>query len=242
MTRLGTVLSLADVALAELVAEALDLVWIDLEHGALGLRDAQSLAIAARAAGCEAHVRLPAWSSELLPNVADAGVDGMVAPRMESAADAAALVRRLRYPPAGTRGYGPRRAGGYGRAGSCPAPRCTVQIETADGLAHVEAIAEVDGVDWVVLGCADLARSLGEAGEPFGATMLAAARRVEAAARAAGARFCVAGGGDPEALAELAGPRADAIVYSVDARLYAAAVDGAASALREALGGRRAVA
>jgi 2-keto-3-deoxy-L-rhamnonate aldolase RhmA len=241
MTRVGTVVSLADVALGELVAEAVDLVWIDLEHGALSVRDAQAIAIAARAAGCEAHVRLPSWDSELLAAVVDAGVDGIVAPRMASAADAAALARSLRHPPGGTRGYGPRRAGGYGRREPAR-PACTVQIESEEGLFAVDAIAAVDGVDVLALGCADLARSLGEADDPFGATMVAAARRVEAAARDAGARLCVAGAGDLDALAELAGPGADAIVYSVDARLYAAAIDGTVSALRAAVGGDRAVA
>jgi 4-hydroxy-2-oxoheptanedioate aldolase len=237
--RLGTVLSLPDVALVELAAAALDLVWIDLEHGALGVRDAQAMAIAAKAAGCEAHVRVSAWDSELLPNVLDAGVDGIVAPRMESAADAEALVRRLRHPPAGARGYGPRRAGGYGRAAEALQPACTVQIESAAGVRAAGAIARVDGVDALVVGCADLARDLGS--EPFGEPVRDAAREVAAAAADAGARFGVAGGGDPEQLALLAGDGADLVVYSVDVRLYAAAVDRAAGALASALGGRRAL-
>ena len=45
----GTVLTLPDVALAELSASAFDFVWIDMEHGALGCADVQALAIAARA-------------------------------------------------------------------------------------------------------------------------------------------------------------------------------------------------
>jgi 2-keto-3-deoxy-L-rhamnonate aldolase RhmA len=55
MTRIGTVISLPDIALAELAGAALDFAWIDLEHGALSLRDAQALAIALAAAivlGC----------------------------------------------------------------------------------------------------------------------------------------------------------------------------------------------
>ncbi|MEA2392564.1 MAG: 4-hydroxy-2-oxoheptanedioate aldolase [Solirubrobacteraceae bacterium] len=239
--RLGTVLSLPDVALAELAAGALDLVWIDLEHGALSVRDAQAMAIAAKAAGCEAHVRVSAWDSELLPNVLDAGVDGIVAPRMESAADAEALVRRLRHAPAGARGYGPRRAGGYGRARQATEPACTVQIESAAGVRAAGAIAGVDGVDALVVGCADLARDLGLAADPFAEPVRDAAREVAAAAAAAGAGFGVAGGGDPDELARLAGEGAELIVYSVDVRLYAAAVDDAAGALASAVGGRRAV-
>ena len=99
--RLGTVLSLPDVVLAELVGAAADLVWLDLEHGALSARDVPALAIALRAAGCEAHVRLPAWDDRALEPALDAGVAGVVAPRIERAAHAVALVQRLRHPPAG---------------------------------------------------------------------------------------------------------------------------------------------
>jgi len=49
---LGTVLTVPAVALAELVSEPLDFVWIDLEHGALDPADVQPLGVAARAAGC----------------------------------------------------------------------------------------------------------------------------------------------------------------------------------------------
>ena len=94
---LGTVLTLPDVALAELVAEPLDFVWIDLEHGALDAGDVPPLAVAARAAGCAALVRLA--SADRVPAILDAGVDGVVAPRVESAAQARRLADRLRHPP-----------------------------------------------------------------------------------------------------------------------------------------------
>jgi 4-hydroxy-2-oxoheptanedioate aldolase len=231
VTRLGTVLSVADVALAESAAAAFDLVWLDLEHGALTVADVQVLAIAVQGAGREAHARVPHWAADLLPAILDAGVDGVVAPRIGSAADAAALVRRLRYPPAGSRGYGPRRAGGYGRASEPPAPACTVQIETVDGVTEAGAIAAVDGVDAVVVGCADLALALGRDAE----ALRDAVRHVAQAAAAAGIAFGVAAGGPPAHVAGLPAARPDLIVYSVDIRLYARAVDGAAEALAAAL-------
>ncbi|MGH2944902.1 MAG: hypothetical protein ACRDPC_01280, partial [Solirubrobacteraceae bacterium] len=83
---IGTVLSLPGVALAELAASPFDLVWIDLEHGALSLGEAQELVVAAQGTGCAAAVRLPRWDWERLPAVLDAGVDAVVAPGLESAA------------------------------------------------------------------------------------------------------------------------------------------------------------
>jgi 2-keto-3-deoxy-L-rhamnonate aldolase RhmA len=231
VTRLGTVISVANVALAESAATAFDLVWLDLEHGALTVADVQALAIAVQGAGREAHVRVPHFDSDLLPAVLDAGVDGIVAPRVESAVEAAALVRRLRYPPAGSRGYGPRRAGGYGRASEPPAPECTVQIESVDAVAEAEAIAAVDGVDAIVVGCADLVLALGQRGE----TLREAVRHVADAAAGSEIAFGIAAGGAPDHVVGLPPTRPGLIVYSVDVRLYARAVDGAAQALAAAL-------
>jgi 4-hydroxy-2-oxoheptanedioate aldolase len=227
MPLVGTAITLADPVLAELLGAPFDFAWVDLEHAALTVAAVPALAVALRAAGCRVDVRLPSWRSEALPPVLDAGVDGVVAPSLESAADAAAFVRRLRYPPDGTRGFGPRRAGGYGR-GEVAAPRCTVQVESAAGVEAAAAIAAVDGIDAIVVGCADLA--LSSAAPPLDE----AVSTVRDAARAHGAGFGIAGA-PAERLAELARGGADLVVHSVDVRLYAAAADSAARAAGEAV-------
>jgi 2-keto-3-deoxy-L-rhamnonate aldolase RhmA len=232
---LGTVLSLPEPALAELAAQALDVAWIDLEHGALGAGDVPPLAIAVQGAGCAAFVRLPRTDSELLPAVLDAGVDGVVAPRVDGVDEALELVDRLRYPPGGTRGYGPRRSGGYGRSSPPARVACHVQIETPAGVEAAEAVARVDGVDALVVGCADLSFALGRPHELRTPEMRAAVERVQDAARRAGIAAGVAGGGDPEAIAELAGPDVDLVVHSADVRMYAAGIDRAMGALAAAL-------
>jgi 4-hydroxy-2-oxoheptanedioate aldolase len=247
VTRVGTVISLPDVALAELAGAALDFAWIDLEHGALCVRDAQALAIALTAAGCEAHVRLPDAASEALGPVLDAGVDGVVLPRVEDAEAARRIVQRLRYPPAGTRGFGPRRAGAYGRVAAPWAPAearvtCTVQIETPAGVEAAAEIAAVEGVDAIVLGCADLSLALDAPQDLSSRPLADAADRVAAAAAAAGTRFGLAAGGAFEEIAALAGSRADHVVFSADVRLYSRAVDAAMNALTAALDGAHAAA
>src|SRR5437763_16259025 len=87
----GTVVSSPDPVLTERLAHELDFVWIDLEHSALGIRDAQLLAIAAKAGGAFALVRLPRHDSELVAAVLDMGIDGVIAPKVSSAADAYAF-------------------------------------------------------------------------------------------------------------------------------------------------------
>jgi 2-keto-3-deoxy-L-rhamnonate aldolase RhmA len=236
MTEVGTVLSLPGAALAELAGAALDFAWIDLEHGALGLGEVQAMAVGLAAAGCAAHVRLASGDVDYLPAVVDAGIDGVVAPRVESADQARRLVDRLRYPPVGSRGFGPRRAGRFGRtAGFWSAPEsrvtCTVQIESRAGVAAAAEIASVDGVDAMVVGCSDLSLEL-DVPQDLGASALrTAVTVVRDAAAAAGVRFGLAASGDPAGIAALAAGRADLIVYAADSRIYSAAVDAAVRAL-----------
>jgi 4-hydroxy-2-oxoheptanedioate aldolase len=234
---IGTVLSLPGAALAELAGGSLDFAWIDLEHGALGLADMQAMAVGLAAAGCPAHVRLPTSGGEVAA-VIDAGVDGVVAPRVESAHEARALVSRLRYPPGGRRGFGPRRAGRYGRTTAFwDSPErhitCTVQIESPAGVAAAAEIASVDGVDALVVGCGDLSLELDVPQDMGAAALESAVATVAAATAAAGVKFGVAASGDPAGVAALAAGRADLIVYSADTRIYSAAVDGVVRSLED---------
>jgi 4-hydroxy-2-oxoheptanedioate aldolase len=233
---IGTVLSLPGAALAELAGTALDFAWIDLEHGALGLGDVQAMAVGLAAAGCAAHVRLPSSDADHLAAVVDAGIDGIVAPRVESAQQARDLVARLQYPPEGRRGFGPRRAGRYGRTPAfwaAPESRveCTAQIESPAGVAAAAEIAAVNGIDALVVGCSDLTLELDAPQDLHSRGLRAAVRTVADAASAAGARFGLAASGDPVDIAELGAGRADLIVYSTDGRIYSTAIDAVAESL-----------
>jgi 4-hydroxy-2-oxoheptanedioate aldolase len=225
----GTVLALPDIALAELSAAPFDLVWLDLEHGALDLRDVQALTIAVQRAGCAAAVRVSRSDSERLPAVLDAGPDAVVVPGVDSVAQARELTARLRYPPAGRRGYGPRRAAAYGRDAEPAEPACLVQIETAAGVAAAHEIALVAGVDALVVGCADLSFALGAPLELGSPAVRAAVAEVRDAADAAEIAFGVAGSGDLDELAA----EAAVLIYSVDVRIYAQAMDDVAARLEE---------
>ena len=221
----GIVVTFADPVVAELVAEPFDVVWIDLEHGALDVRDVPALAVAARAAGAWSLVRVPGAAPERLAPVLDAGVDGIVVPRVGTAAEAAAAVAGLRYPPRGVRGFGPRRAGGYGRDAP-PDVVCLAQIESAAGVAAAPEIAAVDGVDGLVAGPADLRLDRGEEDvDADVAAVVAAARRAAVAPGIATA--------EPR-LAALIAPGPGLLVPGVDCRLLARAADASARAARSA--------
>ena len=184
---LGTVVTLPEPALGELTASAVDFVWIDCEHGALGAADVQGLAIAARAAGAASLVRLLGPCDPAIGRVLDSGAEGVVVPRVESAAEAARAAERLRYPPDGSRGFAARRGSWYGRdLPSLPPAACMIQLESMGAIEEAEAIAAVDGVDALVVGCADLALALGEHPGTLSETFRAALAHVQRAAEAAG--------------------------------------------------------
>ena len=228
----GTVISLPDVGLAELTAGAADFVWIDLEHGALSGRDVQPLAIAARAGGAASLVRLRASDDVALGPALDAGVDGVVAPRIERVYQVERLVERLRYPPRGSRGLAARRASGYD--GSAPEPVCLVQLESRAAIDQAHPIARVDGVDAVVVGCSDLALDMGEELARACPRCREAIARVASACADAGIAWGVAGPDDPGLLLELAGGRAQMLVLGADVRIFARALRGGFAGLREA--------
>jgi len=233
---LGTVVTLPDVALAELTAGVTDFVWIDLEHGALSARDVQPLSVAARAAGAAALVRLRSPGDPSLGPALDAGVDGVVVPRVERASEAESVVQRLRRPPRGARGIAARRATAYGArdAASLPDPVCVLQIESLAAVRGAESIAAVDGVDALVVGCADLAADMED--DPGAAELRASLDTVRGACAAAGIAFGVAGPDDPNALAEIAGPGAGLLVLGADVRIYAGALRAAFGRLERMAG------
>lgn len=236
----GTFLSTGDPVFAELAADAVDVVVIDLEHGALGLPEMQTVAIAARAGGAQVMVRLPSGDSEALTGVLDSGVDGVVVPRLDSAYQARRVVERLRYPPRGSRGYGPRRAYRYGRdpepwRTEAAEPACVVQIETRAGVAAAREIAAVEGVDAVLLGPADLSFDLERPLELHHDEMREAIAAVQAAAAEAEIAFAFAGNAPFGELSRLIDSRCTVLLQGTDLRIYSKAIDQLMAEARSAL-------
>lgn len=160
----GTWLSSGSATVAELAAHCgLDWLLFDMEHGCLteaGLPD-QLRAVGGR--DLMTVVRVPTHEAGLIGRVLDAGADAIMVPHVESAEQARALVRAMTYPPLGDRGYSRSvRAYAYGIVApeSRERPMLFVQIESVEGVANVDAIAKISGVDVLFVGPADLKLSL----------------------------------------------------------------------------------
>lgn len=133
----------------------------------------------------------------LIKQVLDIGVQTLLVPMVESADQARELVRAIHYPPHGVRGVGSALARAS-RWNSIPGyldkadeQMCLlVQIESREGLANLDAIAAVEGVDGVFIGPADLSASMGFRGNPGHPEVQAAIEdaiaRIRQAGKAAG--------------------------------------------------------
>jgi 2-dehydro-3-deoxyglucarate aldolase len=168
-----------------------DWLTIDMEHSVIGIETVQPLIQVIELSGCVPLVRLTSNDSILAKRVMDAGAHGIIVPSVNSATEAEAAVKSVKYPPAGFRGVGLARAQSYGACFEQYARDIDeyavviVMIEHKRGLDDVHEIVEVPGVDGVFIGPYDLSASLGIAGQLDHPVMREAQRRVVAAARSA---------------------------------------------------------
>ena len=151
--------------IAEAVAASgYDYVCVDMQHGAVEYADAVHMFQAIQGQGVTPIVRLVANDAALIGKAADAGALGIVVPLVNTAEEAAAAVAATRYPPRGSRSYGPVRASlvtGSRDVRDLEQVFVAVMVETAEGLANVEEIAATEGVDAIYCGPADLALAIG---------------------------------------------------------------------------------
>jgi len=192
---LGTFVQARDPAVTEFLGQlGFDLLCFDGEHSAMGVETVRDLLAAADLAPVPALVRVAENEPATIAAALDAGAAGVVVPRVESAAEAAAAVAASRYPPRGERGLGPSRATGYGlrlpeyRESANERLLLAVQVETRAGLAALDELLGVEGVDMVFVGPADLGSSLAidPDGEELRTTVESILRRSAAAGRLTG--------------------------------------------------------
>lgn len=160
---IGTWLSIGSPVIAELASLCgFDWALIDLEHG-----NASEAAVPdqlrALHGATQGIVRVGAPHADLIARVLDWGASGIMAPHVNSAAEAEQIVRAAHYAPRGNRGYSRTvRAHDYGLRApeSSPPPLVMAQIETIEGVRQADAIGRIDGVDVLFVGPADLQQDL----------------------------------------------------------------------------------
>jgi 4-hydroxy-2-oxoheptanedioate aldolase len=181
--QIGLWCSLASPYAAEVVAGAgFDWLLFDTEHSPGGVESVLGQLQAVGAYPVAPVVRPATNDVVLIKRFLDIGAQTLLIPYVQNTDEARAAVMAMRYPPEGVRGVaGLTRASRFGRvkeyARRAAEELCLlVQVETAEALSELEAIAGVEGVDGVFIGPGDLAASLGHVGQPGHPEVVAAVK------------------------------------------------------------------
>lgn len=178
-----------------------DFIFIDTQHSIFGLETIAHIAQAALTSGIAAVVRVRGVDDPDVALLLDNGVTGIVVPDVDTAEQARRAVATCRFAPLGRRSV----SGGYPHFDYRPVPAAqstqaldaatllVCMIETTTGLANVEEIAAVEGIDVLHVGSNDLLANMGKAGQFDDPAIIAAQERVIAAAKRGG-KFAGCGG------------------------------------------------
>lgn len=166
---LGAFIKTPHPIIIEIMARAgFDFLVVDAEHAPFDRGSVDAMTMAGRAEGCPIVVRVPVATPDWVLNVLDGGAAGVMVPHVETAAQARDLVRAVNYGPGGRGFAGTSRAADY--AGRSLEEHLTkardevaliCQIEDPDGVINHAEIADVDGINALFVGRADLAVSHG---------------------------------------------------------------------------------
>lgn len=169
---LGTWVTIGHSSVMEILSQTkFDWLTIDIEHNLIDQSVMQQLIIAGQAAEKAVLVRVPKNEEVYIKHALDAGADGVIVPMIHRAEDAKKAVQHSYYPPIGTRGVGLSRAQGYGKHFNKYKEWAKenlviiAQIEHYDAIQNLEEIADVEGIDAMMIGPYDLSASMGFPGE-----------------------------------------------------------------------------
>ena len=188
---IGAFINLGSLTSTELTARAgFDWVIVDLEHGMGSEADIHAQLLAVQGTPTAALVRVASAERLRVGRALDLGADGLMIPRLETAAEVAGTLSWMRYPPAGIRGAALlTRGAGYGEAAHADLhqrnERLTgvFQVESPAAVDAAADLAAMDGVDVLFVGPTDLSHAMGIPGRFDEPAFTAALDRVVAACR-----------------------------------------------------------
>ena len=170
--QLGLWVSLSNGYAAEVVAHAgYDWVMLDMEHAPSDMASVLGQLQAFSGSETTAMVR-PDWNDAVkVKRLMDLGAPGLLFPMVQTPDEARAAVAACRYPPRGIRGVaGLNRANQFGRVADYNAEvenqtAILIQLETRAAVENAAAFAEVEGIDGIFFGPADIAADMGHLGQ-----------------------------------------------------------------------------
>ena len=165
---IGCFLGLGSPGVAELLASAgFDWLIIETEHNGLDSAEIEHMIMAIDGTDTVPLVRVPSSDHIFIQRALDMGAMGVLVPMVQSADEARAIVSATRYPPEGTRSWGPLRASRWTFDTDDYMDRANENIlvalilETNEALADLETIASVPGIDVLTIGPWDMSLAMG---------------------------------------------------------------------------------
>lgn len=228
-----------------LAQEAFDAVVLDMQHGMWDLPSAAAAVGHVRVTGRPALARIPVGDFASASRLLDAGASGIIAPMINSAEDAKALVKTTKYPPLGERSWGPSLAlnhtGLSADAYLKSANEITVTIamvETRAALNAIDDILGVAGIDGIFIGPSDLSIALSDGDQvaPNAAEIDSALAHSLSRCRAHGKLACVFAG-DGERAGEMLKLGFDFVIAGAETSQLRAGARNAINAARRVASG-----
>ena len=232
----GCWLGMADAYVAEIAGTCgFDWLLIDGEHAPNDIRSLSDQLAAVIASTSVPIIRLPDDDPAKIKQALDIGAQSLIIPMVETAAQADRIYRATRYAPEGMRGVGSSlaRASKFSAIPdyltTANAEICLIlQIESRAGLAALDDILAVKGIDCVFIGPSDLAADMGHLGQPdhpdVKAAVLDALRRIRSNGLSAGVLST-----NENYLNDCKAAGANFVAVGIDVTLYASAMRAVAA-------------
>src|SRR3954452_2253364 len=206
----GPIVGFTSPQLVEIAGRAgFDFVFLDCEHGAIGLDEVENMVRAADLVGVSTIVRVPENNAAQILRYLDLGAHGVQVPHLTKKDDALRVVDATKYAPQGSRGMGGGRAADYGLGAlsgedylqfANQQTWVSGMIEDLEGIRNLDQILTVEGLDIIAIGPNDLAASLGHPGQMQHPEVQKTIDEIIAQATAAGKAVGVGGSGDAESI------------------------------------------
>jgi 4-hydroxy-2-oxoheptanedioate aldolase len=167
----GAIATIPSIQTVQIMAQSLDWIIVDLEHGPIDLTSAHAMIVATSGTPCVPMVRIAANEPHLAKAPMDLGALGINFPMVLNRADAEKAVRSVRYPPRGERLWGPFHAPfrwgvsmQHYMARADDDMICMITIEHVEAVNRIDEIMATPGIDVAVIGPGDLATSIDRRG------------------------------------------------------------------------------
>lgn len=145
-----------------------DWIWLDTEHASYDVREVREMmsVIPEDTAGI---TRVPGAHPKEVERVLDAGSDGVIIPKLRTVEEVEEFVASAYYPPLGDRGVAGSPASTFGLEFDEEYMQMAnenvfviIQVETAELVNNIDQVAQIEGIDSLLIGPADLSSQLGD--------------------------------------------------------------------------------